>query len=873
MSHKKWTVQSIVLVALLLLAVITAQAGPLAAPTAPPGSTHFVNDSGDESDANPGNGVCETAIGNGVCTLRAAIEETNAWTGSNWIYFDSSVSLIRPDSRLPNLNDSSGGTTIRGNPTWIWGVSAGDVDGLWLEHNNKIQGLFITGFSKNGVVVVGDDNIIGTNGDGANDENEGNVISDNGGNGVFFSGDLTGNRVAGNLIGLTFDGTGDAGNALSGIKIETWFSDFGGAHSNLIGTNGDGTSDELERNVISGNDEYGILITGLHTEYNVVAGNYIGTNAAGDAEIPNATGVRITDGAMYNRIGTDGDGTADELERNVISGNDFSGVSILGLYADSNEVAGNYIGTNAAGDAHISNKWGMRIEDGASDNRIGPDNVISGNVEAGVYITGLEADYNVVAGNYIGTNAAGNAGIYVGSYSVGVQIDDGAKHNLIGTDGDGSSDELERNVISGNGSTGVRISGASTEDNVIAGNYIGTRDGGYVRLYNNTGVAIEDMAQNNLIGTDGDGILDELERNIISGNSCRGVRLYQSTGNVIAGNYIGTDASGSGDLGNGCHGVEIAGSFGNTIGGTTGSVANHIAFNDNDGIYVVESFSDDNSYDNNLRGNVIFANGDLGIDLSPDGVTPNDLGDGDSGSNNLQNYPVLSSATINGSLITIQGTLNSISSTTYKLDFYVNGSCDSSGYGEGRTYLGAKTVTTDTSGNASFTAAFINFLPAGTYVTATATDPDGNTSEFSQCLALVSIGKPHIIVKPLALNVTLLSGDTGDHAPDATLASSDTITRTLAISNTGSSDLVWSLDESPDVRWMNQSPTSGTIAPGSSADVTVSFSAADSLGTHITMLRITSNDPDEGTVEVSTTLAVEEVSSYIYLPLIIRSYD
>jgi titin len=796
MSHKKWTVQSIVLVTLLLLAVVTAQVGSPAALAAPPGSTHHVNDDGDEGDANPGDGVCETAVDNGVCTLRAAIEEANAWTGSNWIYFNSSLTEIRPDSSLPVISDYGYGTAIRGNPTWINGTSAGSAYGLTLaSHNNRIQGLIITDFGASGVRVSGNDNFIGTDGDGVNDGSEGNVISGNGGNGVLIQDNATGNRVSGNLIGLTEDGTGEDGNALSGVKIETRDEpSFIGARSNVVGTNGDGTSDVLERNVISGNGEHGVHITGLYSDDNVIAGNYIGTNPAGDAAIPNTlSGVRI-DAGMLNRIGTDD--TPDEVERNVISGNGEQGVHITGPYADVNKVAGNYIGTNAAGDARLCNLRGVWIADGASSNRIGPGNVISGNTSAGVRITDLDSIDNEVFGNYIGTNAAGDA-----------------------------------------------------------------------RLYNYYGVAIEQKARNNTIGTND--TPDEMERNVISGNSSSGVYLNNATGNVIAGNYIGTNASGSGDLGNEGHGVEVTNdSDGNTIGGLSSVLANHIAFNDGAGIYV-------NTGENtSLRGNVIFANDGLGIDLVPDGVTLNDPGDGDTlGGNNLQNYPVLSAATINGSLTAIQGTLNSASSTTYKLDFYVNGSCDPSGYGEGSTYLGAKTVTTDASGDASFTAAFMNFLPAGTYVTATATDPDGNTSEFSQCLALVSIGKPRIIVRPLVLNVTLLSGDTDNHAPGATLASSDIVTRTLTISNTGSSDMVWSLDESPDVRWMNQSLTSGTIAPGSSADVTISFSAADNLGTHITMLRITSNDPDEGTVEVSATLVVEEVSSYIYLPLIVRGYD
>ena len=232
-----------------------------AAPTAPPG-THTVNNTGDGSDANPGDGVCETAASNGICTLRAAIQEANARTGADKIFFDDSVGMIIPNSSLPSIADYSGGTTIRGNPTWILGNFAGNHYGITLaSNNNKLQGLIITNFERSGVRVGGNNNIIGTDGNGVNDGSEGNVISSNGESGVLIQYDVTGNWLAGNLIGLTLDGAGDAGNTLSGVKIET-VSEFSGASLNLIGTNGDGTSDELERNVISGNDGWGISIKG-----------------------------------------------------------------------------------------------------------------------------------------------------------------------------------------------------------------------------------------------------------------------------------------------------------------------------------------------------------------------------------------------------------------------------------------------------------------------------------------------------------------------------------------------------------------------------------------------------------------------------------
>jgi titin len=743
MSHKKWTIPSIVLVTLVLLAVVTVQADPPAAPAIPgaPAATHTVDSTGDGSDANPGDGVCETAAGNGVCTLRAAIEEANALTGPDTIYFEDSVGVIMPYSSLPALNDTSGGTTIKGNPTWLLGSFAGaSASGLELESDdNKLQGLYITNFTVYGVAVMGNNNIIGADGDGVDDDTEGNVISSNGLYGVVIHGDVTENWLAGNWIGLTFDGQDDAGNTLSGVRIES------GAHTNLIGTDGDGTSDELERNVISGNDKGGVSIVGAGVDQNTVAGNYIGTNAAGDAAVPNKSGVIVSGGAANNLIGTDGDGISDELERNVIAGNLESGVSVYNSY--SCVVAGNYIGTNATGDAAIPNGVAGVLLDNSQDNVVGTNgdgqgdaverNVISGNGSQGVLIR--DSNENTVAGNYIGTNAAGDAAIP--NDGSGVLIKNSPSNdNLIGTDADGISDDLERNLISGNGQDGVSI--RDSNENTVAGNYIGANATGGAAIPNgDAGVEIDAGANNRVGGT------MAAERNVISGNGGDGVIMISTaTLNLVQGNYIGTDASGDNALGNEEHGVHLRyGPVGNTVGGTTSGAANRIAFNGLVGIRVAVYTTP--SYDNSLRRNAVFSNGELGIDLDSDGVTPNDVGDGDTGSNHLQNFPVLSSATSNGSQIIIGGALNSSSNTTFALDFYANSSCDPSGYGEGEIYLGANTVTTDGSGDASFTATLLGSVPEGYYATATATDPDGNTSEFSAC----SIIETWVIYLPLVL--------------------------------------------------------------------------------------------------------------------------
>ncbi|MGH7127672.1 MAG: beta strand repeat-containing protein, partial [Planctomycetaceae bacterium] len=373
--------------------------------------------------------------------------------------------------------------------------------------------------------------------------------------------------VAGNLIGLSADGTIALGNSGNGVWIEN------GTQGNRIGTDGDGASDALERNVISGNAGQGIWITGTGTEQNVIAGNYIGTDVTGTAPLGNARrGVSIGGGARFNLVGTDGDGIGDVAEGNVISGNGLENVWIAGSGTDDTVIAGNYIGLNAAGTAALTNGFGA-----------------------------------------------------------GLGVSFGPKRTRIGTNADGVSDELERNVISGNRAEGILLAGIGTEQSVVAGNFIGTDVTGTAAVPNLAlgGINIRSGAANNRIGTNGDGVGDAAERNVISGNAGQGVRISNAgtEGNTIAGNFIGTDVSGMLDLGNAIDGVTITdGSTQNTIGGSLPGSANVIAFNDRDGVRI-----DSLGLSNGVLGNSIYANIGLGINLGTDGVTPNDASDADAG--------------------------------------------------------------------------------------------------------------------------------------------------------------------------------------------------------------------------------------------------
>lgn len=206
--------------------------------------------------------------------------------------------------------------------------------------------------------------------------------------------------------------------------------------------------------------------------------------------------------------------------------------------------------------------------------------------------------------------------------------------------------------------------------------------------------------------------------------SSSGVSGATSDSITIQGNFIGTAADGVTALGNSGRGVTVFISPNNRIGGINSNARNVIAFNGQTGVAI--GFGVGNS----VQGNSIFSNGALGIDLDSAGPTLNDPGDPDTGGNNLQNYPVISAVTISGGSATITGSLNSTANITFGVEFFSNTKGNPSGFGEGETFLGFITVTTDGNGNASYNVTFPVSASARAF-TATATDPNGNTSEFS----------------------------------------------------------------------------------------------------------------------------------------------
>ena len=517
----------------------------------------------------------------------------------------------------------------------------------------------------------------------------------------------------------------------------------------------------------AGSTVRGLIVNRFTTGINLegggvkVLGNFLGTDSAGATALGNGAAIIApSDGGQQI-------GSPLPADRNLISGNSGSGVVLTNHNSETNTVQNNYIGVNAAGDAALPNEGSGIVLNGASGTQ-GPTviggsvalsgssegNIISGNGGSGILFNVGSSNVMgavTIGGNIIGLGANGATVLGNGGSGIEDQTDITATNGAL---------LIRQNIISSNGGDGILYASTNTtvHGNGIGTDITGTLDRGNaflgIEMVGDHRDALDPTATAITIGgpaaTDG---------NVISGNDAGGISIRNANA-VIQGNLIGTQSDGTSALGNSADGIRVFNVLAEplldiTVGGIAPGTGNIIAFNAASGVHVETSTV-------TILRNSIFSNGPsdvgsqqgLGIDLgSGPGVAANDPGDADTGPNGLQNYPVLTSVSVSpvtNDQVNITGSLDSLPSTTYDLDFFGNDAIDPSGFGEGKTFLGSQSVTTDASGHVSFATVGFPLVPGAFRVTATATDPLGNTSEFS-----ASIGQ----LQNISTRLRVLTGD------------------------------------------------------------------------------------------------------------------
>lgn len=654
-----------------------------------------------------------TNADSGAGSLRQAILDANSTPGADTVNFQigSGAATITLDTPLPAISEqlTIDGCTqpgYAGSPLiWIAG-SAGSASSPGLELQSNSSEI-------DALTITG--------------FHDGIVLAGTGGHSVLRS-----------FIGITPDGAG-SGNTFYGIDVQS--------DHNMIGGTAAGKG-----NVISLNGDAGIHVRGNGT---TIQGNFIGTDASGQSNAGNGIyGVEV-DGAAHTIIG----GTVAGA-RNILSANGVDGVAIES--ATDVVVAGNYIGVDSTGTNGLGNvSDGVSVTDTLADSGIIIDhNVIAGSVGDGILLVG--AGGVTITGNLIGTDSTGlNSGGLLSNSGDNIRLESdlfgsGSNGNLIG-----GNTATARNVIGGGDGNGVGIYDSS--DNIVSGNYIGIGSDGVSKIgVGQNGVHVEGDSSGNLIGGTGAG-----EGNVISANAGDGVRLLAPA--VVQGNLIGTGADGVLDRGNVQDGIYID-SDGSVIGGSNSGEGNLVAFNHDTGIIVLSGIH------NAIRGNSLHDNVKFGIDLveidqdtfeATYGVTLNDSA-GHDGPNLFQNFPVLGIVTRSGPTLHIPVSL-SASPGTYSVDIFASADASHGGYGEGATYLGSVDVIVDGSGTGSATASVTDLNPFDLVITATATDVDGNTSEFSRAVGiqasaalptqttLTGSGSPSNYGEPVTLTATASS--------------------------------------------------------------------------------------------------------------------
>jgi Bacterial Ig-like domain (group 3)/Right handed beta helix region len=510
------------------------------------------------------------------------------------------------------------------------------------------------------------------------------------------------------------NGPGLADNAV--LKIEIDGTNAGIGANGLVVTAGSSTIEGLVIANFSGQSG-GTGGTGIVLETSgndLLAGNFIGTDAAGTVAKPNSIGIMISAGATNNTVGG-----ITPAARNLISGNNGSGIQI-GASSDvsatsGNVVAGNYIGTDVTGLRALGNGSGTSpAGDGVDligvnsiNNTIGGSvaaagNLISGNAYDGIYVD--QANHDELEFNLVGADAAKNfSNTSVGNADNGIELDNAATITI------------SKNLVVNNHTGGIGLFYPQTANDLISNNEIILNDGNGI-----------------LFCSCGDG------------------------GSAIYGNLIGTDATGTVNLGNKGYGINI-GSANNTIGGSAAGLANVIAFNTKAGVGLEQLNTDTG---NTLSANSIYSNQTLGIDLGDTGVPLMNNAEGlQIGPNHLLNYPVLTSASASSTNTTITGSLTATADQTFTIQFFSNTAAEPSSYGQGQTYIGTTTVSTDSSGHANFTFVAQSNV-GGQLLSATATDAAGDTSEFAKNILVreTTVNSPIATTTSLSVDPSPSSG-------------------------------------------------------------------------------------------------------------------
>lgn len=586
--------------------------------------------------------------------------------------------------------------------------------------------------------------------------------------------DVTGGHSR--VSGLAINGFANDGIQISGAGYDTLTSNYvgtnpAGSYAVAYGGNGvmiDNTSDNTiggttaaAANVISGNGLSGVVITGPLAAGNTVEGNRIGTNAAGTTSVGNqADGVRIVGNASQNVIGGTTTGAG-----NLVSGNRSDGIDLGSSQAGVLVPAYFYPGTGGSGGS--GDGWGAMTAAAAQIPVTAIVNPDSGPLPGPAdpnYVTALTNLENAggkvvayIATDYGNTSLAtveGEAATYISQYGKlieGFFIDEmtndnnsadltyyhslytylkglSANYEVIGNPGAPTQPGYLAPATQG---ADVLMTFEKNDQSQPYANsppyswVFGYPASDFANTIYNQGTAAGMSADVNTAASYNAGYVYVTDQSLPNPYGQLPTYWNQevaaihsafapaATTNTIQGNFVGTDASGAKAISNGGNGISITDASGNSIGGSAAGAANTIAFNTNDGVLV------DTGVENLISQNSIFFSGHLGIELINSG-------------NASQAAPVMTSVTASAGSTTVTGSVTAAANTIFTLEFFASAVGNPSGFGEGQTFLGAGSVTTNASGVGNFSLTLPVALPADQpVISATATDPSNSTSQFS----------------------------------------------------------------------------------------------------------------------------------------------